>query len=59
MCVDVMEMKSDIDKLERMGIVFPKKQAIDLVLILLPKSYVQFVESFHMRNLDVTLIDLT
>ena len=52
-------MKSYIDKLERVGVVFLKDQSIDLVLISLRKSYGQFIENFHMRNLDVTLTDLT
>ena len=59
MCAHVLKMKSYIDKLERMGVVFPKEQANDLVLLSLSKSYGQFVKNFHMRNLDVTLIDLT
>ena len=37
------------------GVVFPKKQANDLVLLSLPNSYGQFVENFHLRNIDVTL----
>ena len=52
-------MKSYNDKLERMGVIFLKEQAINLVLLSLPKSYGQFLENFHMRNLDVTLINMT
>ncbi|KAL7582543.1 hypothetical protein Lser_V15G42182 [Lactuca serriola] len=59
LCAHVLEMKLYIDKLDRMGVVFPRDQAIDLVLLLLPKSYDQFIENFYMRNIDVTLIDLT
>lgn len=52
-------MKSYIDKLDRLGVIFPREQAIDLVLLSLPKSYSQFVEIFYMSDIDVTLIDLT
>ena len=52
-------MRSYIEKMGRMGVMFLKEQAINLVLLSLPKSYGQFLENFHMRNLDVTLIDLT
>ncbi|KAL7601612.1 hypothetical protein Lser_V15G20874 [Lactuca serriola] len=58
MCTDVLEMKSYIEKLDIMGVIFPREQAIDLVLILLPKSYGQFIESFRMRNINITLIDM-
>ena len=42
-----------------MGVVFPREQTIDLVLVSLPKSYGQFVKNFLMMDSDVTLIDLT
>ncbi|KAL7587682.1 hypothetical protein Lser_V15G40599 [Lactuca serriola] len=58
-CGHVLEMKSHIDTLDTMGVVFPREKAIELVLLSLPKSYSQFIENFYMRNLDVTLIDLT
>ena len=57
-CAHILKMKSYIEKLKRVGIVFPKEQAINLVLLLFPKSYGYFIENFHMRNLDVTLNDL-
>lgn len=44
MCAHVLKRKSYIDRLERMGVVFPKEQAIDLVLVSLLKSYGQFVD---------------
>ena len=47
-----------IDKLDRLGVVFPREQAIELVLLSLPKSYDQFIENFYMRNIDMNLIDL-
>ena len=52
-------MKMYIDKLESIGVVFPMEKTIDLVLLSFHKSYGQFVKNFHIRNLDVTLIDLT
>ena len=39
LCVHVLQMKSYIDKLDRLGVVFPREQAIELVLLSLPKSY--------------------
>ena len=42
-----------------MGVEFTWEQTIYLVLLSLPKSYDQFVENFHMTNIDVTLIDVT
>ncbi|KAL7618765.1 hypothetical protein Lser_V15G01423 [Lactuca serriola] len=54
----VLKMKSYIDKFGRMGFVFPREQANDLVLLSLPELYGQFIRNFHIRNLDVTLIDL-
>ena len=42
-----------------MDAVFPRKKAIDMVLLSLPNSYDQFIMNFSMRYIDVTLIDLT
>ena len=58
-CAHVLKMKSYIDKLDRMGVAFPREQTIDLVLLSLPKSYDQFIENFLMMDSDVTLIDLS
>mgnify|MGYP001545374961 CR=1 FL=1 len=55
----VLKMKSYIDKLQRVGVVFLKEQAKYLVLLSLPKLYDQFIKNLHMTNLDVTLTDLT
>ena len=58
-CAHVLEMKSYINKLDMMGVVFPREQEIDLVLFSLTESYSQFIEVFYMRYHDVTLINLT
>ncbi|KAL7608013.1 hypothetical protein Lser_V15G11051 [Lactuca serriola] len=55
----VLEMKSQVDRLGMLGVVFPRKLAIDLVLQSLPKSYSQFVKDYYMKYHDMTLIDLT
>ena len=52
-------MKLHIDRLGILGVVFPKEQAFDLVLHLLPESYSQFVKDYYMIENDVTLTDLT
>ena len=48
-----------IDRLGMLGVVFPRKLAIDLVLQSLPKSYSEFIRDYHMTDRNVTLIDLT
>ncbi|KAL7605779.1 hypothetical protein Lser_V15G16777 [Lactuca serriola] len=58
-CIHVQKMKAYIDKLGKTVSFFKGYQAIDLVLLSLRNSYSQFIESFCMRNLDLTLSDLT
>ncbi|KAL7615220.1 hypothetical protein Lser_V15G06108 [Lactuca serriola] len=57
-CTHVLEMKLYIDKLGRMGVIFPREKVANLVLLSLPKSYSQFIENFYMSDHDVNLIDL-
>nr|KAJ0218478.1 hypothetical protein LSAT_V11C300136000 [Lactuca sativa] len=59
MCAHVLEMKSHIDRMGRLGVVFPRKLDVDLVLQSLPKSYIEFVKDYYMTDHDVALIDLT
>ncbi|KAL7618541.1 hypothetical protein Lser_V15G01506 [Lactuca serriola] len=58
-CVHVLEMKSYIDRLDMLGVVFPKDLAIELVLVSLPESYSRFIKDYYMSDHDITLIDLT
>ena len=51
--------KKYIDRLGNMGGKFLVVYAIDLIMISLPDSYIQFVTNFHMKNLKVTLIELS
>ena len=53
MCAHIHGIESYIDKLDRMGVFFPMKQAIDLVSLSLPKLYDHFIENFYMRSIDV------
>ncbi|KAL7588759.1 hypothetical protein Lser_V15G39536 [Lactuca serriola] len=55
----VLEMKSHIDMLRMLGVVFPRKLAIDWVLQSLPESYSEFVKDYYVTDHDMTLIDLT
>ncbi|KAL7591698.1 hypothetical protein Lser_V15G33705 [Lactuca serriola] len=54
-----LEMTLYIDKLETLSVIFSRKQAIDLVLLLFLESYSLFIENFYMSAFDVILIDLT
>ncbi|KAL7595372.1 hypothetical protein Lser_V15G28487 [Lactuca serriola] len=58
-CAHVLKMKSHIDRLGMLGVVFPRELAIDLVLVSLLESYSQFIKDYYMKEHDVTLIDLT
>ncbi|KAL7586894.1 hypothetical protein Lser_V15G36899 [Lactuca serriola] len=58
-CAHVLIMKSHIDRLGMLSVIFPKELAIDLVLLSLLDSYSQFIKDFYERDHDVTLIDLT
>lgn len=58
-CTYVGKVKLYIDRLGSTGIEFPKEQDIDLIMFLLTDSYKRFVNFFHMRNLNVTLIELS
>lgn len=51
-------MKSHIDRLENLGVKFPKELAIDMVLNSLTGSYQQFIMKYNKNNLDKTLIEL-
>ena len=48
-------MKSHVDRLGRLGVVFPRKLAVDMVLTSLPESYSQFLKDYYMTDHDVTL----
>ena len=52
-------MKLHIDRLGMLGVVFPRKLVVNMVLQSLPESYNQFVKNYYMTDNDVTLIDLT
>ncbi|KAL7588544.1 hypothetical protein Lser_V15G40008 [Lactuca serriola] len=58
-CAHVLNMKSHIERLGMLGVVFLRELAIHLVLVSLPNSYSQFIEDLHEMDHDVTLIDLT
>ena len=58
-CVHVLKIKSYFDKLDILGVDFPREKEIELVLLSFPKSYDQFIENFYMRNINMALIDLT
>ncbi|KAL7616184.1 hypothetical protein Lser_V15G04109 [Lactuca serriola] len=54
-----MDMKLHIDRLRMLGIVFPRKLAIDWVLQSLLESYNDFIKDYYVIDHDMTLIDLT
>ena len=59
MCAHVLKLNKYINRLGMLGVVFPRKLAVDLVLQSLPESYSQFVKNYYMTGNNVTLIDLT
>ena len=59
MCAHILKMKLHIDRLGMLGVVFPRKLVVNMVLQSLPESYNQFVKNYYMTDNDVTLIDLT
>ncbi|KAL7617183.1 hypothetical protein Lser_V15G04127 [Lactuca serriola] len=58
-CAHVLDLKLHIDRLGMLGVMFPRKLAIDLVLQSLPKSYSELVKGYYMTDRDMSLIDLT
>ncbi|KAL7602970.1 hypothetical protein Lser_V15G17282 [Lactuca serriola] len=57
-CAYVLKMKSHIDRMGKLGVVFSRKLAVDMVLQSLLESYSQFLKGYYMTDHDVTLIDL-
>ena len=59
MCTHVLGLKSHSDRLRMLGVVVPRKLAIDWVLQLLPESYSEFIKNYYVTDHDMTLIDLS
>ena len=51
-------MKGYIDRLQNLGVEFPKELAVDMVLNSLSGSFEQFVLNYNMNNLEKTLMEL-
>ncbi|KAL7593577.1 hypothetical protein Lser_V15G32502 [Lactuca serriola] len=58
-CGHVLKIKSHIDRLGMLGVIFPKELAVGLVLHSLPESYGQFIKCYYMTDQDVILIEPT
>ncbi|KAL7598539.1 hypothetical protein Lser_V15G27188 [Lactuca serriola] len=58
-CAHVLDMKTHIDRLRMLGVVFPRKLAIGWILQSLPESYSEFFKDYYVTDHDMTLIDLT
>ena len=58
-CAHVLKMKSYIDILGMLGVVFPRELGINLVVLSLPDSYSHFIKDCYIGDHDMTLIDLT
>ncbi|KAL7616185.1 hypothetical protein Lser_V15G04108 [Lactuca serriola] len=58
-CAHVLDMKLQIDRLRILGVVFPRKLAIDWVLQSLPESYSEIIKDYNVTDHDMTLIDAT
>lgn len=55
---NVMQMKSYIYQLENLDLVFVKNLLVDLVLGSLPSLYDNFITTYHLNNMDKTLMKL-
>ena len=59
MCTHVLGMKSHIDRLRMLGVIVPRKLAIDWVLQSLPESYSKFIKDYYVTDHDMTQLDLS
>ncbi|KAI3739760.1 hypothetical protein L2E82_30171 [Cichorium intybus] len=57
-CTHVHKIKSYIDRLDNLGVHFPKELATDVVLNSLPRSYRKFIMNYDKNHLHMTLIEL-
>ena len=57
-CAHVLDMKLHIDRMGMLGVMFPRKLAIDLVLQSLPNSYSEFIKDYYVTDHEMTLMDL-
>lgn len=57
MCAQVQQMKSYIDLLQNINVVFDKNLDVDLVLGSIPSSYDNFNMSYHLNNMDKALME--
>lgn len=58
MCAHFKQMKSYIDRLENLNVIFDNSLAVDLVLGSLPSSYSNFIISYHLNIMENTLMEL-
>ena len=57
-CVHVQQMKSYIDQLENLIVVFDKNLAVDIVLGSLPSSYYGFILTYPLHSAEKTIMEL-
>lgn len=57
MCAQVQQMKSYIEKLENLHIVFDNNLVVDLVLGSLPSSYDKFIMTYRLNSVEKTLME--
>lgn len=58
MYAHVQKMKSYIDQLEDLNVVFDKNLAMDLVVVSLPSSYDNFIMKYQLNSMDNTLMEV-
>lgn len=52
------KIQRHIERLEKLNVNFNKELAIDMVLNSLPSSYDKFIVTYHLNNIETTLIEL-
>ncbi|KAL4567872.1 hypothetical protein LXL04_023468 [Taraxacum kok-saghyz] len=58
MCVHVQQMKSYIDQLENLQVIFDQNLAIDIILNSLTAAYDGFILTYHMHSVEKTVMEL-
>lgn len=57
-CTGVQKIHRHVESLEKLNVNFDKELDIDMVLNFLPNSYVQFIMTYDLNNIETTLIKL-
>ena len=58
LCVHVQQMKSYVDQLENLKVIFDQNLAIDIILNSLTTAYDWFILTYHMHSVEKTVMEL-